>query len=300
MLNQRLLRFSLAALTLSTVVSLTGCKSDSEYDALSAELKSSKEEIHLLRNSRYELQIQLEKYKNYMPAEVAKARVHKAVWILECHRMGLTNSIFTPCKFGIDEVESAIQVISEPVEFDWPIWIYNARAFWVIIFALYVPVAFIAILLLSLVFRFTTKTISPAFWYLYSEKFRGSVAMKWSKAKDEQKLAIANLRSAHQIESNRILQEISDSTKKLQEITLKIGTLGERIAQKESLLENLEGECQASIDENEMLKQTITTLDSFVVNEINRLAKHKISELAKEDDDLNTFIRELHKKSKSG
>lgn len=299
MLNQKLLRFSIVVITFVVVANLTGCKTDNEYDALSTELKRSNAEVNLLRNSKYELQNQLEKYKNYMPAEVAKARAHKAVWILECHKLGLTNSVFTPCKFGIDEVEHAIKVISEPVEFDWPIWIFNASFFWAIIFALYVPIALIAILLLSLVFRFTTKTISPAFWYLYSEKFRFSVAMKWNKAKDEQKLALENLRSAHQIESNRILQEISNSTKKLQELTLNIGALEKHIAQKELLLENLEGECQASINEIEMLKQTKRTLDSFVINEINRQAKHKILELAKEEDDLNSFLRELHKKSKS-
>jgi hypothetical protein len=299
MLNQRLLRFSLAALTLSTVVSLTGCKSDSEYDALSAELKSSKEEIHLLRSSRYELQTQLEKFKNYTPVEVAKARVHKAIWILECHRLGLAHSVFTPCKFRIDEVETAIKVISEPVEFDWPIWIYNAGVFWVIIFLLYVPIAFVAILLLSLVFRFTTKTISPAFWYQYSEKFRISVAMKWSKAKNDQKLDMESSRSKYQIELNQILKQITNSSTKLQECKFAIDDLDSRIEHNKLLLNNLEHENQVRLTAIEKLKVTEKSLDSFVTNELNRLAKQKIKQLAMREEELDLYLLELNNKSKS-
>lgn len=300
MLNPKLLHFSLAALTLSVVVSLAGCKTDSEYEALSAELKSSKEEINLLRNSRYELHNQLEKFKNYTPVEVAKARVHRAIWILECNRLGLTNSFFAPCKFELQEVEDAFKVISVPVEFDWPVWIYNARTFWIIIFILYVPIALGAIILLSLVFRFTSKTLSPAFWYVHSEKFRVSVAMKWSKAKNDQKLDMENLRSKYQNELNQILKQITLSTKKLQETKFTIENFEARIEQSELLLNNLERENQVSLKEIEKLKDTKSSLDSFVTNELNRLAKHKIVQFAKEEEDLDLYLRELHKKSKSG
>ena len=123
--------------------------------------------------------------------------------------------------------------------------------------------------------------------------------MKWSKAKNDQKLDMESSRSKYQIELNQILKQITNSSTKLQECKFAIDDLDSRIEHNKLLLNNLEHENQVRLTAIEKLKGTEKSLDSFVTNELNRLAKQKIMQLAMREEELDLFLLELNNMSKS-
>ena len=273
---------------------LTGCVPYSDFERKKELLDWTTQKLESVEKQRDELQKTVAQLQSKILV-IDQIQVNEALWVMECSRWRLTNSLFTPCNFSqLDEL-TARQLLAKPVVQSWGTKLYQLGLFWLLFVVILLPPLTIVVCFMVVFARYLGESFAPAFLYQHFANYKREVDANWRMQIEEQEIRHCELEKKHQLAIEKLAEKEKNSQKLIRSHKLEISNLEEQISDLTEHKDDLFTECQKAYSDFEMLNSKLETLKEDVTAQVNLLAKDEILRRAKIFHDLQLVELKLGK-----
>lgn len=273
---------------------LTGCVPYSDFERKKELLDWTTQKLESVEKQHDELQKTVALLRSKILV-IDQIQVNEALWVMECSRLRLTNSLFTPCNFSQQDVLAAKQLLAKPVVQSWFTKLYQLSFFWLLFIVVLLPPLMLVVGVAVAIARNLGKSLAPAFLYQHVANYRNEVDSDWRTQVKEQEFRQSELERKHQIAIEKLAEKEKTSQKLIRSHKLQISDLEEQISDLTDQRDDLISEYQKVYSDWEMLNSKHKTLKEDVLAQVNLLANDEILRRAKRIQELQLVDLKLGK-----
>jgi hypothetical protein len=277
-----------------SLIQLTGCVPYSDFERKKELLDWTTQKLESVEKQRDELQKTVAQLQSKILV-IDQIQVNEALWVMECSRLRLTNSLFTPCNFSQQDELAARQLLAKPVVQSWGTKLYQLGLFWLLFVLILLPPLTIVVCSMVVFACYLGESFAPAFLYENFVNYRNEVDTRWQMQVEAQEIRQSELERKHQLNIEKLCEKDKISQKLIRSHKLEISDLEAQISYLTEHKDDLFSEYQKAYSDFEMLNSKLETLKEDVSAQVNLLAKDEILRRAKTFQDLQLVDLKLGK-----